>query len=79
MVDEFGEKLMHNKERNLRKDGLNMMAFDQLKFVNVYTFVNVYKHGPSSSHYLLCFFVLVTTVSTHTLSAEKEVKRSFKS
>ena len=44
MVDDFGEKLMHNKERNLRKDGLNMMGFNhRLKFVNgLNTFVNVY-------------------------------------
>ena len=28
MVDGFDEKLMHNKERKLRKDGLNMTAFN---------------------------------------------------
>ena len=53
MVDDFGEKLMHI-ERNLRKDGLNMTAFNRkLKFVNVYKFINVYScervHGPSST------------------------------
>ena len=37
MVDDFGENLMHNKERNLRKGGLNMAAFNRrMKFVNVY-------------------------------------------
>ena len=37
MVDDFGEKLMHNKEINLRKDVLNTIAFNRrLKFVNVY-------------------------------------------
>ena len=40
MVDDFGEKLMQNKERNLRKGGLNMAA-RRLKFVHVYEFVNV--------------------------------------
>ena len=54
MVDDFGEKLMHNKERNLRKDGLHMMALNwRLKFVNIYMFVNVSTcknvHGPSST------------------------------
>ena len=60
-----------------------MMAFNQLKLVKVYTFlmqVQLYAvHGPSSSNYLLCLFVLVTTISTYTLSSEKEVKLSFKS
>ena len=41
MVDDFGEKLMHNKEnkeRNLRKDGLKMTAFNsRLKFAQVHT------------------------------------------
>ena len=48
--------LMHKEEWNLRKDGLNMMAFTvqcRLKFVNVYMFVNIFTckrvHGPSSS------------------------------
>ena len=37
MVDDFGENLMHNSERNLRKGGLNMAAFNcRMKFVNVY-------------------------------------------
>ena len=37
MVDDFGENLMHNNERNLRKGGLNMAAFKRrTKFVNVY-------------------------------------------
>ena len=37
MVDDFGEKLMHNNERKLRKGGLNMAAFNRrMKFVNVY-------------------------------------------
>ena len=54
MVDDFGEKLMHNKERNLRKDGLNMTAFNRrLKFENIDMCVNVYSckciQGPSSS------------------------------
>ena len=54
MVDAFGEKLMHNKER---KPGLNMMTFNRwLKFVNVYMFVSVYTckcvHGPSSTNYI---------------------------
>ena len=50
MMDDFGEKLMHNKERNLKKDGLNMTAFNRrLDFVNVYTFVSI--HGPSSISY----------------------------
>ena len=57
MVDDFGEKLMQNKERkglrNLRKGGLNMTAFNRrVKFVNVYDQLNVYTftrvHGPSS-------------------------------
>ena len=38
MVDDLGEKLIHNKKRNSRKDGLNMTAFNhRLKFVYVYT------------------------------------------
>ena len=37
MVDDFGEKLMHNNKRKLRKVGLNMVAFNRrMKFVNVY-------------------------------------------
>ena len=37
MVDDFGENFMHNNERNLRKGGLNMAAFNRrTKFVNVY-------------------------------------------
>ena len=37
MVDDFGENLMHNNERYLRKGGLNMAAFNRrTKFVNVY-------------------------------------------
>ena len=37
MVDDFGENLMHNNERNLRKGGLNMGAFKRrTRFVNVY-------------------------------------------
>ena len=44
MEDDFGEKLMHNKERNLGKHGLNMTAFNtRLKCVNVYTFFDVYR------------------------------------
>ena len=44
MVDDFGKIMMHNKERNLRKDGLNMVAFNcRLKFViYVNTLVNIY-------------------------------------
>ena len=54
MVEDFGEKMMHNKESTLRKDGLNMTMLNQrLKFVNVYMFVDVYMckrvHGPSST------------------------------
>ena len=42
MVDDFGEKFVH-KEKNFRIDGLNTTAFNRrLKFVNVYTFGNVY-------------------------------------
>ena len=37
MVDDFGEKLIHNNERKLRKGGLNMAAFSRrLKFVSIY-------------------------------------------
>ena len=37
MVDDFGEKLMHNNERQLRKGGLNMAAINLgMKFINVY-------------------------------------------
>ena len=37
MVDDFGEKLMHNNERKLRKGGLNMAAFScRMKFVSAY-------------------------------------------
>ena len=37
MVDDFGEKLMHNNDRKLRKGGLNMAAFSRrMKFINVY-------------------------------------------
>ena len=47
MVDDFGEKLMHNKGTNLRKDGLNMTVFNRrLKFVKVYTCKHV--HSPTS-------------------------------
>ena len=36
MVDDFGEKVMHNKERNFIKDEFNMTAFNcRLKFINV--------------------------------------------
>ena len=64
MVVDFGEKLMHNKERNFKKDGLNR----RLKFVNIYTFVNVYTckrvHGPSSStsNKLLLYYAICTQV-----------------
>ena len=52
MVDEFGEKLMHNQERNLRKSGLSMRAFKpSFKFVNVYTFVKV-----GCAHFDMCNF-----------------------
>ena len=37
MVDDFGENLMHNKERNFRKGGFNMAAFNRrVKFVTIY-------------------------------------------
>ena len=37
MLDDFGEKLMHNNVRKLRKGGLNIAAFSRrMKFVNVY-------------------------------------------
>ena len=51
MVYNFGEKLIHNKEINLRKDGLNMTVFYlRLKFVNVYMFVTCKReHSPSSN------------------------------
>ena len=41
MLDDFGEKLMQNNERKLRKGRLNMAVFKcRLKFVNVNAFVN---------------------------------------
>ena len=54
----YGEKLVHNKERKLRKDGLNMTASDgRLKFVNLYTFVNLFTckraNSPTSTSTLL--------------------------
>ena len=53
-MDDLDEKSMHNKERNLIKDGLNMKVFNhRLKFVNDYTFVSAYRrkpvHSPSSN------------------------------
>ena len=43
MVDGLGENLMYNNERNLRKGGLNMAAFNRrTKFVNVYDQLHVY-------------------------------------
>ena len=37
MVDDFGEKLMHNNKRKLRKGGLKIAAFNcRMVFVNVY-------------------------------------------
>ena len=36
-MDDSGEKLMHNNERNLRKGRLNMVAFNRrVKFINIY-------------------------------------------
>ena len=43
MLGDFGENLMHNNERNFRKGGLDMAAFN--RFVNVYhqrTHLHVY-------------------------------------
>ena len=48
MMDDFGEKLMHNKGKNVRKGKLNVTTFKRrFKFVHVYTLtfihVNMYK------------------------------------
>ena len=41
-MDDFGKKLKHNKETNLRKDGLSMRASNRrLRFVNVYMFYSI--------------------------------------
>ena len=56
-MDDFGEKFMHNKETNLRNDGLNITAFNHwLKFVNVYTFINVLTCTQSQLYCNLCIF-----------------------
>ena len=53
-MDDSGEKLMHNNERNLGKGRLNMVAFNRrVKFINIYgqcMSVHVYTcvHCPSS-------------------------------